>query len=196
MPLDRRRPSIGGDVLPDPRRTVDVSLAEVHRLSVLLLIDADACPVKEEILRVAGRLRLKTVFVANAWMRLPDDPLVERVVVPQGLNVADDWIAERAGPGSVVVTADVPLADRCVKAGARVLAPNGRVFDAASIGMALATRDLMEDLRSAGAVTGGPRPFAAKDRQTFLQALDREIRRAARPVPMPPPRPPAPAADG
>ena len=149
-------------------------------MPVVLYVDADACPVKDEILRVAGRLRLKTVFVSNSWMRLPDDPLVERVVVPQGPNVADDWIAERAGPGAVVVTADVPLADRCVKAGARVIAPNGRSFDADSIGMALATRDLMEDLRSAGAITGGPRPFAPRDRQAFLQGLDREVRRAAR----------------
>ncbi len=149
-------------------------------MPVILYVDADACPVKDEILRVAGRMKLKAFFVSNSWMRLPDDPLVERVVVAQGLNVADDWIAERAAKGAVVVTADVPLADRCVKAGARVVAPNGRTFDAASIGMALATRDLMEDLRSAGAVTGGPRPFAPKDRQTFLQALDREVRRAAK----------------
>ncbi len=148
--------------------------------SVILYVDADACPVKDEILRVASRLRLKTCFVSNSWMRLPEDELVERVIVPQGPNVADDWIAERAGRGTVVVTADVPLADRCVKAGARVIAPNGRSFDAASIGMALATRDLMEDLRSAGQVTGGPRPFAPKDRQAFLQALDREVRRAAK----------------
>lgn len=150
--------------------------------SVRIFVDGDACPVKDEVYRVAGRLRLKTIVVANAWMRLPDDPLIERVVVGQGLNVADDWIAERAGPGTVVVTNDVPLADRCVKAGARVLSPTGRVFDQASIGMALATRDLMEDLRSAGQQTSGPRPFAPKDRQAFLQALDREVRRAAKAI--------------
>jgi uncharacterized protein YaiI (UPF0178 family) len=149
-------------------------------MTVMIYVDADACPVKDEILRVAVRMKSKTVFVSNSWMRLPEDPLVERVIVPQGPDVADDWIAARAAKGTVVVTADVPLADRCVKAGARVLAPNGRSFDTASIGMALATRDLMEDLRSAGAVTGGPRPFAPKDRQAFLQALDREVRRAAR----------------
>lgn len=143
-------------------------------------VDADACPVKDEVLRVAGRLRAKMYFVSNSWMRLPEDPLLERVIVPAGPNVADDWIAERAGPGSVVVTADVPLADRCVKAGARVVAPYGRVFDAASIGMALATRDLMEDLRSAGMTTSGPAPFGPKQRQAFLQALDREARRAMR----------------
>ncbi len=149
---------------------------------VVIFVDADACPVKDEIFRVAARLRLRCIVVANAWMRLPDDPLVERVVVGQGPDVADDWIAERAGPGAVVVTNDVPLADRCVKAGARVLSPTGRVFDQASIGMALATRDLMEDLRSAGQQTSGPRPFAPKDRQTFLQALDREVRRAMKAV--------------
>ena len=148
--------------------------------AVTLLIDADACPVKDEAFRVAGRLGLKVHVVSNAWMRLPDDPLIERVVVPQGPDVADDWIAERAGRGCVVVTTDVPLADRCVKAGARVVTPTGRVLDAGSIGMALATRDLLDDLRSAGQVTGGPRPFAAKDRQAFLQSLDREVRRAAK----------------
>lgn len=147
---------------------------------VILYVDADACPVKDEVFRVAGRLGLKVIVVSNSWMRLPDDPSITRVVVGQGLNVADDWIAERATAGSVVITADVPLADRCVKAGARVVTPTGRVLDAASIGPALATRDLLEDLRSAGTVTGGPRPFGPRDRQAFLQALDREVRRAAR----------------
>lgn len=146
--------------------------------SPTLYIDADACPVKDEVYRVAGRLGLRVFVVANAWLRVPDEPLIERVIVARGADVADDWIAERVGPGSVVITADVPLADRCVKAGARVVSPTGRVFDAASIGMALATRDLMEDLRSTGAVTGGPRPFGPRDRQVFLQALDREVRRA------------------
>lgn len=146
--------------------------------AVVLYVDADACPVKDEVFRVGWRLKLKTIVVSNGWMQLPKDELIERVVVPQGPDVADDWIAERAGKGAVVITNDVPLADRCVKAGARVVAPNGRVFDAASIGMALATRDLMEDLRSAGATTGGPRPFGPRDRQAFLQSLDREVRRA------------------
>ena len=147
-----------------------------------LYIDADACPVKDEVYRVAGRTRLRVYVVSNARMRLPDDPWVEAVVVAAGPNVADDWIAERAGPGAVVVTNDVPLADRCVKAGARVLSPTGRIFDQASIGMALATRDLMEDLRSTGQQTSGPRPFAPRDRQVFLQALDREVRRAMKAV--------------
>ncbi len=160
--------------------------------SPTVYVDADACPVKDEVYRVAGRLHLRVFVVANSWIRVPDDPLIERVIVAQGANVADDWIAERAGPGSVVITADVPLADRCVKVGARVLTPKGRVFDAASIGMALATRDLMEDLRSAGAITGGPRPFGPRDRQVFLQALDREVRRAAHDLAKRPP--PSPAA--
>lgn len=154
-----------------------------------LFVDADACPVKDEVYRVAARLRLPVAVVANAWLRIPDDPLIERVIVAQGADKADDWIAERVGPGSVVVTNDVPLADRCVKAGARVVSPTGRVFDAASIGMALATRDLMEDLRSAGAVTSGPRPFGPRDRQVFLQALDREVRRAAHDLAKRPPTP-------
>ena len=145
-----------------------------------LFVDADACPVKDEILRVASRCVTRAYFVANSWMKLPDDPLVERVIVPAGADVADDWIAERAGCGDVVITADVPLADRCVRAGARVVTPKGRVLDGASIGMALATRDLLEDLRSAGMPTGGPAPFGPRDRQAFLQALDREMRRAAR----------------
>lgn len=157
--------------------------------AVTLYVDADACPVKDEIFRVGLRLKLPIFVVANAWMRLPDEPSIERVVVAAGPNVADDWIAERAGPGAVVITADIPLADRCVKAGARVVAPSGRVFDAASIGMALATRDLMEDLRSAGMTTGGPRPFGPRERQTFLQALDREVRRAARDLSLRPPAP-------
>lgn len=144
----------------------------------VVLVDADACPVKDEVHRVAARLKLRVVYVSNAWMRLPDDPLVERVIVPAGPDVADDHIAAAARPGAVVVTADIPLADRCVKVGARVLTPTGRVLDEASIGMALTTRDLMDDLRSAGMATSGPRPFAPKDRQTFLQALDREVRRA------------------
>jgi uncharacterized protein YaiI (UPF0178 family) len=145
-----------------------------------LYVDADACPVKDEAHRVAARLRLPIRFVSNAWMRLPDDPLVERVVVPAGPDVADDWIAERVGPGAVVITADIPLAQRCVAAGARVVTPKGRILDAASIGPALATRDLLEDLRSAGMTTGGPPPFGPRDRQAFLQALDREVRRAER----------------
>lgn len=137
-----------------------------------LFIDADACPVKDEAYKVAARYGVKTFVVANSAINVPRDPMIERVVVPAGLDVADDWIAERAAPGIVVVTADVPLAARCVKAGAAVLAPNGKPFSEQSIGMALATRNLMDQLRSSGEITGGPKPFAAKDRSAFLSALD------------------------
>jgi uncharacterized protein YaiI (UPF0178 family) len=147
---------------------------------ILILVDADACPVKDEVFRVAARYGVRTVVVSNAFMMLPKDPLIERVVVGSGLDVADDWIAERARPGVVVVTNDVPLAHRCVSAGAEAVAPNGKPFTSSSIGMALATRDLMADLRSAGAITGGPRPFSRADRSAFLQALDRAVMRLKR----------------
>ncbi|MCX7329085.1 MAG: YaiI/YqxD family protein [Hyphomicrobiales bacterium] len=137
-----------------------------------ILIDADACPVKNEVYRVAARFGIRTTVVANSPMMVPREPLIERMVVAQGPDVADDWIAERARPGVVVITADVPLAARCIKAGADVVAPHGRPFTAQSIGMALATRNLMDDLRSAGAVTGGPAPFSPRDRSAFLSALD------------------------
>lgn len=147
---------------------------------IVILVDADACPVKDEVYKVAARHGLKTYVVANAPIAIPRDPLIERVLVGSGLNIADDWIAERAAPGTIVITADIPLADRAIKAGADVLAPNGRAFTADSIGMALATRNLMEELRSAGAVTGGPPPFARSDRSAFLSALDQSIRRLKR----------------
>ena len=142
---------------------------------ITIFIDADACPVKDEIYRVAGRYGLKVFVVANGFINVPRDPLIERVIVPAGMNVADDWIAERAAPGAIVITSDIPLADRAVKAGAEVLGANGRAFTAESIGMALATRNLMDDLRSAGETTRGPKPFAAKDRSAFLQALDQAV---------------------
>lgn len=147
---------------------------------IRIFIDADACPVKDEAYKVAARHGLKTFVVSNAFMNVPRDPMIERVIVPAGPDVADDWIAERAGPSDVVVTADVPLADRCVKAGATVLAPNGRPFDQASIGMALATRNLMSDLRSFGEQTRGPKPFSPKDRSAFLSALDLAVVRLKR----------------
>jgi uncharacterized protein YaiI (UPF0178 family) len=145
-----------------------------------IYVDADACPVKAEIYKVAERHRLKVHVVANMPIAVPRDPLVERVIVGSGLNVADDWIAERVSRGDIVVTADIPLADRCIKAGADVIGSNGRPFTEASIGNVLATRNLMEELRSAGAVTGGPRPFSAKDRSAFLSALDLAIVRLKR----------------
>ena len=147
---------------------------------LVVLVDADACPVKNEIYRVAGRHGIKTYVVCNSFIQVPRDPRIERVVVPEGMNVADDWIAEKARPGAVVVTADIPLAGRCVKLGATAIAPNGRLFTEDSIGMTLATRNLMEELRSAGAVTGGPQPFTPKDRSAFLSALDLAIVRLTR----------------
>ena len=148
-----------------------------------IYVDADGCPVKDEVYRVAGRYGLRVWVVANDWLRVPDEPLVSRVVVSEGLDRADDWIAERIGPGDVAITADVPLADRCVKRGARVIAPNGRVFTEASIGSDLATRNLMSALREAGTIRGGGRPFTKQDRSRFLGALDaaiQAIRRTAR----------------
>ena len=145
-----------------------------------IYVDADACPVKSEVYRVAERHGIKVRVVANSPIAVPRDPSVERVVVGAAPEAADDWIAERASAASIVVTADVPLASRCVKAGAAVIAPTGKAFTEASIGMALATRDLMTDLRSAGAITSGPRPFAARDRSAFLSALDLAIVRLKR----------------
>jgi uncharacterized protein len=147
---------------------------------IVLFIDADACPVKAEAYKVAERHRMKVYVVANSFIAVPRDPWIERITVPAGPDIADDWIAERARRGSIVVTADVPLASRCVKAGADVIAPNGRAFTESSIGMALATRNLMDDLRSAGATTGGPPPFSPRDRSTFLSALDVAIQRLKR----------------
>jgi len=142
-----------------------------------ILVDADACPVKNEVYRVAGRRGVPVVVVANARMRVPPSPAIELVVVVSGqLDDVDDWIAERAGPDDVVVTADIRLAARCLEAGAQVIGPDGRPFDADGIGSALATRELMAELREAGAVSGGPRPFAKEDRSRFLHALDQALR--------------------
>jgi uncharacterized protein YaiI (UPF0178 family) len=148
--------------------------------AITIYVDADACPVKAEIYRVAERHAVKVCVVSNSPMAVPREPFIERVLVGSGPDVADDWIAERASRGAIVITADVPLAHRCVKAGADVIAPTGRVLTEASIGMALATRNLMEDLRSAGQVTGGPKPFQPRDRSNFLSALDLAIVRLKR----------------
>ncbi len=145
-----------------------------------IYVDADACPVKDEIYRVAARYRMKVYVVANSPILVPLAPEIERVLVAAGPDVADDWIAERAGPGAIVVTSDVPLASRCVKTGADVLAPTGRRFDQNSIGMALATRDLMDHLRSTGQTTSGPKAFGPRDRSSFLGALDNAVMRAKR----------------
>ena len=152
---------------------------------IAIYIDADACPVKQEVYRVAERHALKgtvlKVFVvSNSPIAVPRDEMIKRVVVGGGMDEADNWIAERAGPGAVVITADVPLASRAVKAGAEAIAPNGRPFTADSIGMTLATRNLMDSLRSAGEITGGPKPFSPRDRSSFLAALDQAIVRLRR----------------
>ena len=137
-----------------------------------IYVDADACPVKREVYRVAERHGLEVLVVANGWMEVPKRSWIRFELVPGGFDEADDWIAERVGPGDLVISSDIPLAARCVKAGARVLGPKGRVLDEESIGDALATRDLLDDLRSAGQDTRGPAPFQPKDRSRFLQALE------------------------
>ncbi len=153
---------------------------DVKNVSGQIYVDADACPVKQEIYKVAERHGWCVQVVANDIIALPVHPLIKRVVVGDGFDAADDWIAERAGPGDVVVTADVPLAARCVKAGAEVLAPNGKGFSDRSIGMALASRNLMAELREAGQVTGGPKAFSQRDRSAFLSALHDAIERLKR----------------
>ena len=147
----------------------------------ILYVDADACPVKDEVYRVARRYGLAVKVVANAFLMVPREPLIERVVVDAGPDVADDWIADRAQAGDIVISSDIPLAQRCLKAGAQVLAPNGRPFTLDSIGSALAGRAVAEHLRSMGEITSGPKPFAAADRSRFLQVLDEAVHRARRP---------------
>jgi uncharacterized protein len=137
-----------------------------------ILVDADACPVKEEIYRVAYRLEVPVTVVSNAHLRVPQHPLISRQVVDAGFDAADDWIADHAGPDTVVITADILLADRCLKAGATVVAPNGKPFTTSSIGNAVAVRAIMSDLRAGGDRIGGPAPFAKEDRSRFLSALD------------------------
>jgi len=166
--------------------------------AIVIYIDADACPVKQEVYRVAERHSIKVVVVSNSPIAIPREyliggrpdaepgstsagrPFIERVVVAAGMDQADDYIAERSAAGVIVITADVPLAARAVKAGAVAIAPNGKPFTADSIGMALAARNLMDQLRSAGEITGGPKAFAPQDRSAFLQSLDREIVRLKR----------------
>lgn len=147
---------------------------------VRILVDADACPVKEEIYRVAWRREVPVTIVSNAHLRIPAHPLIARAVVDDGFDAADDWIAERADGAAVVVTADILLADRCLKAGATVIAPNGRPFTTASIGNAVAVRAIMSDLRAGGDQIGGAKPFAKEDRSRFLSALDEALVRMAR----------------
>jgi uncharacterized protein YaiI (UPF0178 family) len=144
-----------------------------------LYIDADACPVKPEAVKVAARHGLAVTFVANAWLQVPRGPRVHMQVVTGAFDAADDWIAERVVPADIVVTADIPLASRCLKRGARVLGPAGKPFTGDNIGNALATRELMSDLRAYG-VGGGPPPFSPRDRSRFLEALELAVREAKR----------------
>ncbi|WP_375270569.1 YaiI/YqxD family protein [Sphingomonas sp.] len=148
--------------------------------TVTILVDADACPVKEEIYRVAYRTGASVVVVSNQWLRVPTHPQVRRVVVGDAFDAADDWIAEAADTATVVVTSDILLADRCLKRGASVLAPTGKPFTSASIGGAIATRAIMADLRAGGDQLGGPAPFSAADRSRFLNALDAVLVKVAR----------------
>ena len=145
--------------------------------AVKILIDADACPVKDEVYKVAWRRAVPVTVVSNAPIRVPDHPLIERELVSDAFDAADDWIAEQAGARTVVITGDILLADRCLKRGAAVIGHNGKPFTAASIGGAIATRAIMADLRSGVGVTGGPAPFAKADRSRFLQALDEALMR-------------------
>jgi uncharacterized protein YaiI (UPF0178 family) len=145
-----------------------------------IFVDADACPVKDEVLRVAGRHGVKVTFVANRGLRPSRDPMVAHVMVPQGADVADDWIVEHAGAGDIVVTSDIPLAGRAIDKGAAVLGPTGRPFTRDSIGMALAMRELNQHLRETGESRGLNAGFTTRDRSAFLQALDEAVVRAKR----------------
>ena len=147
---------------------------------IRVLVDGDACPVKEEVYKVAFRHAVPVAVVSNSYFRVPQHPLVEQVVVSDKFDAADDWIAERAAADVVVVTADILLADRAVKAGATVLSPTGKPFTANSIGGAVATRAIMADLRAGGDIVGGPAPFAKADRSRFLSALDAALVRLKR----------------
>ena len=147
-------------------------MEEPEKPAIRIFVDADACPVKTEVYRFAERYGLKVFVVANSFMNVPRSDMIERVIVNEGPDAADNWIAERAGSGDIVITADIPLAGRCVKKGAAVIGPTGKPFTDDSIGMALATRDLLTDLRSAGATTRGPPPLSRQDISRFLSALD------------------------
>ena len=143
-----------------------------------LYVDADACPVKEEVYKVARRVGLDVYVVANSFIRTPAEPRIKFILVEAGPDLADDWIADRLSPGDVVITNDIPLAARALKKKAEAISPTGKAFTADMIGSALATRGLMEHLRSFGEITSGPAPFGQKDRSAFLSALDAAVQRA------------------
>lgn len=145
-----------------------------------IYVDADACPVKDEVARVAERHGIEAHMVSNSFMRLPDSPLVKRVIVSDGFDAADDWIAERCTADDIVVTADIPLAARCLEAGAAVIGSTGKPFTKSSIGMALAMRELMTDLRAMGEVRGGNAAFSKQDRSRFLQSMETAVQAVLR----------------
>lgn len=147
---------------------------------IRILVDADACPVKEEVYKVAFRLELPVSIVANSYLRVPEHPLIERVVVGDGADAADDWIAENADAASVVITADILLAERCLNVGAQVIAPDGKTFDQNSIGSAVAMRSVMENLRASGDIVGRNAPFSKADRSRFLGTMDTVLTRLMR----------------
>jgi uncharacterized protein YaiI (UPF0178 family) len=155
-------------------------MEEPKQPTIRIFVDADACPVKPEVYRVAERYGLKVYVVANTFMAVPRSDMIERVIVSEGPDIADDWIVERAGENDIVITADIPLAGRCVRNGATVIGPTGKPFNEDSIGMALATRNLLTDLRSAGATTRGPPPLSRQDISRFLSALDLAVTRLKR----------------
>jgi uncharacterized protein len=140
-----------------------------------IFVDADACPVKQEVYRVASRYRLNVTLVANSWMRVPEEGWIALEVVADGFDAADDWIVEHVQPYDIVVTADIPLAGRCLKKGACAVGPTGKPFTEDNIGETLAIRDLLSELRGAGEITGGPPPLKKRDRSVFLQKLDEMI---------------------
>jgi uncharacterized protein YaiI (UPF0178 family) len=149
-----------------------------------IFIDADACPVKQEVYRVAGRYHLDVTLVTNSWMRIPNERKITLKVVGDGFDAADDWIVEHVQPHDIVVTADIPLANRCLKAGACVIGTTGNPFTEENIGQAVATRDLLAELRLAGEITGGPPPLNKRDRSRFLQQLDEVIQKIRRKQPL------------
>ena len=152
-----------------------LSLAVKGACLLVIFVDADACPVKQEVYRVAKRYGLKVTLVSNSWMRIPYEDWLEMVVVDGQFNAADDWIVEHVSENDIVISGDIPLASRCLEKGARVLAPTGRVFTRESIGEALAGREFLSYLRDLGSITGGPAPFEKRDRSRFLQRLDETI---------------------
>ena len=164
---------------PEPIRENREDLHLLH-----IFIDADACPVKQEVYRVAGRYGLEVTLVANAWIGVPNEPWIALKVVTDGFDAADDWIALHVQPHDIVVTADIPLASRCLKKGARAIGPTGKPFTENNIGQAVATRDLLSELRSAGEITGGPPPLKKRDRSRFLQKLDEMIQSIRREHPL------------